>query len=221
VSVIEAVVFDMDGVLIDSEPVWERVRRGFVAERGGSWPPGAQDAMMGMSTGEWSAYIATDFDLRVRLAPSEVADLVITAMKAQYAEHLPLLPGAVETVRALAARWPLAVASSAPQALIETVLDAADLRPAFRAAVSSELVPRGKPAPDVYLEAVSRLGVKPSACAAIEDSSNGLRSAAAAGMTVIAVPRPEYPPAADAMAGASVVLGSLTELTPEVIASLS
>ena len=220
VCVIEAVVFDMDGVLIDSEPVWERVRRGFVAERGGSWPGDAQDRMMGMSTGEWSAYIANDFGLPERLTPAEVAELVITAMKAQYAEHLPLLPGAVEAVRGLAASWPLAVASSAPQALIETVLDAADLRSAFRAAVSSELVPRGKPAPDVYLEAVRRLGIKAASCVAVEDSSNGLRSAAAAGMTVIAIPRPEYPPAADAMAGASVVLGSLAELTPAVVAAL-
>src|SRR5579862_7655968 len=218
-EVIEAVVFDMDGVLVDSEPVWERVRRKLVAERGGRWPDDAQDRMMGMSTAEWSRYISEEFG--VSLAPERVAELVITAMKAEYQAHLPLLPGAVEAVRALSGRWRLAVASSAPKSLIEAVLDAAGLRPAFAASVSSEEVTRGKPAPDVYLEATARLGVPPQGCAAVEDSSNGLRSAAAAGLTVIAVPRPEYPPSADALGQARVVLGSLTELTPAVIDGLA
>ena len=215
---IEAVVFDMDGVLIDSEPVWERVRRAFVADHGGRWPDDAQDRMMGMSTAEWSAYISHDFGLRVP-AP-RVAELVIAAMAAEYQAHVPLLPGAVEAVRALSARWPLAVASSAPKSLIEAVLDLSGLRPAFAAAVSSEEVPRGKPAPDVYLEAAARLGIPPAACAAVEDSSNGLRSAAAAGLTVIAIPRPEYPPAADALALARLVLPSLNVLTPHTIEAL-
>jgi HAD superfamily hydrolase (TIGR01509 family) len=218
VHVIEAIVFDVDGVLIDSEPVWERVRRKFVADHGGRWAQDAQDRMMGMSTAEWSAYLSEDFGLR--LAAPQVAELVIAAMAAEYRAHLPLLPGAVEAVRSLSARWPLAVASSAPKSLIEAVLDASALRPAFAAAVSSEEVPRGKPAPDVYLEATKRLGVPPAASAAVEDSSNGLRSAAAAGLTVIAVPRPEYPPAEDAIKRARVVLGSLTSLTPEVVAAL-
>ena len=218
VGVIEAVVFDMDGVLIDSEPVWERVRRKFVADHGGRWAEDAQDRMMGMSTAEWSAYMSEDFGLR--LPPAQVAELVIAAMAAEYQAHLPLLPGAVEAVRSLSARWPLAVASSAPKSLIEAVLDASALRPAFAAAVSSEEVTRGKPAPDVYLEATRRLGVPPVASAAVEDSTNGLRSAAAAGLTVIAVPRPEYPPAEDAIKQARVVLGSLTSLTPEVVAAL-
>jgi HAD superfamily hydrolase (TIGR01509 family) len=217
---IEAVVFDVDGVLIDSEPVWERVRRQFTADHGGRWPDDAQDRMMGMSTGEWSAYISTDFGLSEALPPARVADLVIAQMAAHYERHLPLLPGAVDAVRALAGRWPLAVASSAPAALIAVVLDASGLRPLFAAAVSSEEVPRGKPAPDVYLEAAARLGVPPGACAAVEDSSNGLRSAAAAGMAVIAVPRPEYPPAADALAGARVRLGALTELNPGTVDAL-
>jgi HAD superfamily hydrolase (TIGR01509 family) len=218
VGVIEAIVFDMDGVLIDSEPVWERVRRKFVADHGGRWAEDAQDRMMGMSTAEWSAYMSEDFGLR--LPPPQVAELVIAAMAAEYQAHLPLLPGAVEAVRSLSARWPLAVASSAPKSLIEAVLDASALRPAFAAAVSSEEVSRGKPAPDVYLEATRRLGVPPVASAAVEDSTNGLRSAAAAGLTVIAVPRPEYPPAEDAIKQARVVLGSLTSLTPEVVAAL-
>ena len=211
-------MFDVDGVLIDSEPVWERVRRKFVADRGGRWPDDAQDRMMGMSTAEWSAYMSEDFGLRI--APREVAQLVIAAMTAEYQAHLPLLPGAVDAVRALSARWRLAVASSAPKSLIEAVLDASGLRSAFAAAVSSEEVARGKLAPDVYLEAAARLGVPPAAGAAVEDSSNGLRAAAAAGLAVIAVPRPEYPPAADAIQRARVVLDSLTELTAETIAAL-
>jgi HAD superfamily hydrolase (TIGR01509 family) len=216
--VTDAVVFDVDGVLIDSEPVWERVRRGLVAQLGGCWPDDAQHRLMGMSTGEWSAYMSADFGLR--LTPEQVAEQVTAAMAAEYERHLPLLPGAAGAVRALAARWPLAVASSAPRSLIEVVLDASGLGPAFAAAVSSEEVPRGKPAPDVYLAAAARLGVAPTACAAVEDSSNGLRSAASAGLAVIAVPRPEYPPAADALARARVVLGSLTELTPDTVAAL-
>jgi len=218
VCVIEAVVFDCDGVLIDSEPVWERVRRKFVADHGGRWAKDAQDRMMGMSTAEWSAYMSEDFGLR--LSPRQVADQVIEAMAAEYQTHLPLLPGAVDAVRALSAHCPLAVASSAPRSLIEAVLDAAALRDAFRAAVSSEEVARGKPAPDVYLEAANRLGITPATCVAVEDSSNGLRAASAAGMTVIAVPRPEYPPADDALQKARLVLDSLTSLTPAAIESL-
>ena len=216
---IEAVVFDMDGVLIDSEPVWERVRRRFVASRGGRWPADAQDRLMGMSTAEWSAYISTDFG--VGLTPQQVASQVIAAMAAEYSKHLPLLPGAIDAVRSMSARWPLGVASSSPRSLIETVLATAGLLSSFAAFVSSEEVPRGKPAPDVYLAAAERLSVSPKACAAIEDSSNGLRSAAAAGFTVIAVPRPEYPPAPDALASARVVLSSLTDLTAHMITSFS
>ena len=216
---IEAVVFDMDGVLIDSEPVWERVRRRFVASRDGHWPADAQDRLMGMSTAEWSAYISTDFG--VGLTPQQVASQVIAAMATEYSKHLPLLPGAIDAVRSMSARWPLGVASSSPRSLIETVLATAGLLSSFAAFVSSEEVPRGKPAPDVYLAAAERLSVSPKACAAIEDSSNGLRSAAAAGFTVIAVPRPEYPPAPDALASARVVLSSLTDLTAHMITSFS
>jgi HAD superfamily hydrolase (TIGR01509 family) len=217
--VIEAVVFDMDGVLIDSEPVWERVRRRFVADHGGRWAADAQVRLMGMSTAEWSAYISSDFRIS-GLTPRQVAEQVIAAMTVEYSRHLPLLPGAIAAVRSLAGRWPLAVASSSPRALIEKVLATADLGSAFAAVVSSEEVPRGKPAPDVYLAAADRLAVAPTACAGVEDSSNGLRAAVAAGLTVIAIPRPEYPPAADALAAARLVLPSLTVLTPDTISAL-
>ena len=216
---IEAVVFDLDGVLIDSEPVWERVRREVVAARGGHWNPDTQDRLMGMSTGEWSAYLSSE--LGVRLSPAEVANVVIAAMAARYRSHLPLLPGAAEAVRRLGSRFTLGLASSSPRSLIDTVLDAAGLRSSFAAVVSTEEVARGKPAPDVYLTVAAALGVPPGWCAAVEDSSNGLRSAAAAGCAVIAVPRPAYPPAADALAAARLVLPSLTELTVGSLEALS
>ena len=208
---IEAVVFDLDGVLIDSEPVWEQVRRGLVAERGGHWAADAQRRLMGMSTPEWARYLSED--LGVGLPPGEVAALVTGRMAARYREHIPLLPGAADAVRRLAARWPLGLASSAPAELIETVLQAAGLSPDFQVTMSTEQVPRGKPAPDIYLAVAARLGVAAASCAAVEDSSNGLRSAAAAGLRVIAVPRPQYPPDPDALAQAGLVLPGLGALT--------
>ena len=216
---IEAVVFDLDGVLVDSEPVWEQVRRQVVAEHGGHWAPGAQRRLMGMSTGEWARYLGED--LGVRLPAEQIAALVIERMAARYTEHLPLMPGAVEAVRRLAARWPLGLASSSPPSLIETVLDAASLRSSFQTTMSTEQVSRGKPAPDIYLAVTARLGHPPERCAAIEDSSNGLRSAAAAGLHVIAIPHPRYPPDPAALEDAGVVLTSLAELTTATVSALA
>ena len=217
-AVIEAVVFDLDGVLIDSEPVWERVRRALVAERGGQWAPDAQRRLMGMSTPEWARYLGED--LGVGLPPDEVAAQVIARMAVSYREHLPLLPGAVDAVHRLAARWPLGLASSAPGVLIETVLASAGLRSYFAVTMSTEQVPHGKPAPDIYLAVAAKLGHAPAACAAVEDSSNGLRSAAAAGLHVIAIPHPKYPPDPDALAAAALILPALAGLTPAAVAAL-
>jgi HAD superfamily hydrolase (TIGR01509 family) len=216
---IEAVVFDLDGVLIDSEPVWEQVRRQVVAEHGGHWPPDAQQRLMGMSTGEWARYLSED--LGVGLPPDTVAELVIERMAARYSERLPLMPGAVDAVRRMATRWPLGLASSSPPSLIGAVLDAASLRDLFAAALSTEQVARGKPAPDIYLAVAERLGCPPQRCAAVEDSSNGLRSAAAAGLHVIAIPHPRYPPDPDALEAAALVLPGLAALTPEAVAALA
>lgn len=209
----------MDGVLVDSEPVWEKVRRRVVAEYGGRWDDDTQDRMMGMSTGEWSRYLSQDQG--VKLTPDQVAETVIGAMAEEYERHLPLLPGAADAVRRLAGRWTLGLASSSPRTLIDAVLHAAGLTGKFAATVSTEEVERGKPAPDGYLSAAAKLGVKPEHCAAVEDSSNGLRSAAAAGFAaVIAVPHEKYPPAPDALAKARLVLGGLNELTVEAVSSL-
>ena len=216
---IEAVAFDLDGVLVDSEPVWEQVRRGLVAERGGHWAPDAQHRLMGMSTPEWARYLSED--LGVGLAPEQVATVVIDRMAARYREHVPLMDGAVDAVHRIAARWPLAVASSAPATLIETVLQSAGLRSCFAVVMSTEQVAHGKPAPDIYLAVTAALGCPPPDCAAVEDSTNGLRSAAAAGLRVIAIPQAEYPPDADARAQASLVLPGLAGLTTDAVAALA
>ncbi|NNH72671.1 HAD family phosphatase [Nocardia uniformis] len=216
---LEAIVFDMDGVLIDTEPIWEEVRRGYIDELGGRWLPDTQDRLMGMSTAEWADYLSTDL-LDGTRTPAQVAEEVIDAMSARYADHLPLLPDAVDTVRRLSERFTLGLASSSPRKLIDVVLDHMGVTELFRATVSTEEVPRGKPSPDGYLEAAGRLGIAPERCAAIEDSSNGLRSAHAAGMTVIAVPHHRYPPAPDALGLAAHVADGLKNVTGELIASL-
>jgi HAD superfamily hydrolase (TIGR01509 family) len=217
--VIEAVVFDLDGVLIDSEPVWEQVRRQVVSEHGGHWAANAQQRLMGMSTAEWARYLSEE--LGAGLPPDAIAATVIKRMAARYRDRLPLLPGAAAAVRALAACWPLGLASSSPPSLIEAVLDAASLRACFAVTMSTEQVARGKPAPDIYLAVAGELGVRPQRCAAVEDSTNGLRAAAAAGLRVIAVPRPGYPPEPEALAAARLVLAGLAGLTPGAVAALA
>jgi HAD superfamily hydrolase (TIGR01509 family) len=216
--VVNAVVFDLDGVLIDSEPVWEEVRRAFVAEHRGTWQPDSQRRLMGMSTPEWAAYLSTD--LGVGLPAAQVADAVVQRVAQRYGERLPLMAGAVQAVRRVAAVWPVGLASSSPPVLIDLVVKAAGLETVFAVAVSTEEVGRGKPAPDVYLAVAERLHVAAADCAAVEDSSNGLRSAAAAGAVVVAVPHPRYPPDPDALATADLVLGGLDELTVDALRSL-
>ena len=205
-------MFDLDGVLLQSEEVWDSVRERYVRERGGRYDADVQRAMMGMSAPEWSAFLAEDAG--VPGTPEQINADVVDLMLAAYARELPLVSGAVEVVRRIAAAFPLALASSSNRAIFEEVLQLAGIAGCFQATVSSEEVPRGKPAPDVYLEAARRLGVAPERCAAIEDSHSGIRSAYAAGMRVIAIPNPCYPPDAEALGLADVVLESLDQLTP-------
>jgi len=212
--VIAAVVFDLDGVVVDSEQVWDEVRERLVHERGGRWSDSAQADMMGMSSPEWSSYMHEELGLAE--PPEQINDEVVRRMLVRYQEDLPLIYGAVPAVERLAAAGlRLAVASSSNRPLIDAVLERAGIAALFAATVSSEEVARGKPAPDVYLEAARRLGVEPARCAAVEDSSNGLRAAHAAGMRVLALPNAHYPPEPDALALAHVVLASPAELSLE------
>jgi HAD superfamily hydrolase (TIGR01509 family) len=215
--VIEAVVFDLDGVLIDSEQVWVAAREQLVRERGGRWHDGDQRDMMGMSSNEWSRYMHDELELAE--PPEEINNEVVRRMSDLYREHMPLLPGAREAVARLAGRWPLGLASSSNRPIIELVLELAGLTGCFRVTVSSEEVGRGKPAPDVYLEAARRLGCAAERCAAIEDSHNGIRSANAAGMCVLAIPNRDFPPDGEALALADRVLESLDELTVETVSA--
>ena len=212
---IEAVVFDLDGVLVDSEHVWDAARKELAAEEGRPWPEHASRDMMGMSSLEWSRYMHDVVGLPE--PPEEISAKVVRRLEEIYRHELPLIDGAVEAVERLEERWPLALASSSNRELIDLVLELSGLTSYFLATVSSEEVPRGKPAPDVYLEAARRLGVAPSRCAAVEDSENGIRSAKAAGMRVLVIPNPRYPPGEEALALADEVLRSIDELTPETI----
>lgn len=214
----DAVIYDLDGVLADSEQLWNDAKRELVEEAGGQWREEAPGDMMGMSSPEWSAYMRDQ--LGVPLELDEVNREVVRRIEELYREHLPLLPGAVQSVRAVAAEWPVGLASSSNREIIDLFLSESGLRDAFAAAVSSEEVERGKPAPDVYLEATRRLDVAPAECVAVEDSSNGLRAAHAAGMRVIAVPNPHYPPQRDAVELAASVVRGVAEVTPELIRSL-
>jgi HAD superfamily hydrolase (TIGR01509 family) len=213
--VIDAVVFDLDGVLVDSEEIWDRAREQLAKERGGRWHDSAQRDMMGMSSKEWSRYMHDVIGLEE--PPEEINREVVRRLTELYGEHLPVIAGAKEAVERLAARWPLGLASSSNRELIDLVLELLGVRALFRATVSSEEVARGKPAPDVYLEAARRLGVEPTRTAAIEDSHNGMLAAKAAGMRVIAIPNSHFPPGADALSAADVVLASPAELTAEAV----
>ncbi len=212
---VRAVIFDLDGVILDSEQLWNEVKRRVADERGGRWLDEAPRAMMGMSSPEWSAYMHDR--LAVPDEPEEINRAVVAGMHDALAADLPLLAGAREAVTAIGERWPLALASSSNREIIDRVLALAGLAEAFRATVSSEEVARGKPAPDVYLDAAAKLEAEPGECVAIEDSANGIRSAAAAGMAVVAVPNPHYPPEPEALELATATVESVAEVDPALV----
>ena len=214
-DVIQAVVFDLDGVLLDSERLWDQARREVAIQHSGHWRADATAAMLGMSSVEWSRYMRDTLD--VDLPPDPIVDLVVANLLEHYRHRLPLIPGATEAVQRIGRRWPLALASSAGRPVIDVVLAIAGLQQQFQATVSSEEVRRGKPAPDVYLEAAFRLGQPPVACAAVEDSGNGIQSALAAGLAVVAIPNRDYPPPGNVLARAQIVINSLADLTEELV----
>jgi HAD superfamily hydrolase (TIGR01509 family) len=207
----KAVVFDLDGVLLESEQVWNEAKRELVEERGGSWSEGAARDMMGMSSPEWAAYLRDELGLDMDTAA--ISDDVVARLEAIYRERLPWIEGAREAVERAAAALPIGLASSSNREIIDLFLDLSGLRELFDVTVSSEEVERGKPAPDVYLEAVRRLGVRPEDSVAVEDSENGIKAAKAAGMRVVALPNPAYPPGPEALDLADAVIGSPAELS--------
>ena len=214
---VAAVAFDLDGVLIESEQTWDEARRAVVIDAGGHWGAGATRDMMGMSAPEWSRYMHDT--LGVPLSDADIDERVVQRVLDAYARDLPVLAGATTAVARLGARWPLALASSSNRVVIEAALRGLHLDHAFRVVVSSEEVPHGKPAPDVYLAAAQQLGVPADQMVAVEDSANGIRSAVSAGMRVVAIPNTEFPPPASVLSMASVVLASLDELTATVVVS--
>ena len=212
---IEAVIFDLDGVLLQSEEVWDEVREQLARDKGGKWHSLASRDMMGMSSPEWSRYMSEKLGLP--MTPEQINEEVVRRMEAAYSARLPLISGAQEAVQRMAARWPLGLASSSNRPLIDRALQEAELTDLFQATVSSEEMKRGKPHPDVFQEVARQLKVEPSHAAAIEDSHNGVRSADAAGMAVILIPNAAFPPGEEARALAGAILEDLNELTVELI----
>jgi HAD superfamily hydrolase (TIGR01509 family) len=213
-----AVVFDLDGVLLESEPLWSATRREVAETLGGRWTPQAEQAMKGMSSPEWSGYMQRELD--IARSSEEIVGAVLGRMTERYRKSLPVVDGAGAAVERLAASWPLGLASSSNRALIDLVLELADWSTHFDVTVSSEEVGRGKPAPDVYLEAARRLKTATRSCVAIEDSGSGIRSAAAAGMHVIALPGPEAPLELEELGLTATVLASPAQLAVEVVEPL-
>lgn len=216
---IEAVAFDLDGTLIESERRWEAARQEVTESAGGHWREDAQPSMMGLSTPEWIAYMQRE--LGVRLEADEIRKGVLERISASYRERLPLIDGAAEAVRQLAVRWPLCVASSSPRELIELVIELAGLEDAFAAVVSAEEVARGKPSPDVYLRACELLRTAPASTAAIEDSGAGVRAAVAAEMPVVVIPGTEFPPDPAVLDEADLVLDSIRELDADAVETVA
>jgi HAD superfamily hydrolase (TIGR01509 family) len=213
------VVFDMDGVIVDSEPLWVRARKDLVREAGGQWLPEAETAMMGISSDRWSAYMRDRLGLQA-MAPGQIRDEVIGRMVAMYGAGVPLMPGARDAIEATGQRWRLGLASGSDRVLLDTVLEATGLRERFAATISGQEVTAGKPDPLIYQAVCRRLGADPHSCLAIEDSGSGIESALAAGMSVVAVPRPGFEPDPGVLARATAVLPDLTRLTADLVDSV-
>lgn len=205
----------MDGVIVESEELWDKARESLVKETGGRWGANSQQAMMGMASHEWSVYVRDE--LQVPMSAEDISREVVGRLEALYREDLPLIEGAAEAVRAAAELWPIAIASSSNRELIDLIADLAGIADVLTTTVSSEEAGRGKPAPDVFLATAEKLGVDPANCVVIEDSSNGIRAGVAAGMKVIAIPNKDFPPSQDALNLATLVLDRVADITNQTI----
>jgi len=215
---IDAVVFDVDGLLLQSEEIWDGARRDLADEAGVGWPADATEAMMGMSAPEWSHYMHEEIGLP--MDPDAVNAAVLSRIERRYRRELPWIRGARDALVRIAGRRPVGLATSSNREIVDLFVERGGLEELIAVMVSSEEVGAGKPEPDVYLEATRRLGVDPRRAAAVEDSTNGLLSAAAAGLKVIAVPNPAHPPEAEGLRVADVVLDSIGDLSPDVVERL-
>jgi beta-phosphoglucomutase-like phosphatase (HAD superfamily) len=214
-----AVLFDLDGVLVDTEPWWQEVRVEFAVRHGRRWDHDDQAAVMGANSREWAEIMQRRLDLD-DIPVDTILDEVVDGVVSRYRQSPPPLIGdAPSQVRRIAADLPVAIASSSHPAVIDAAVDALGLRATLAATVSSDEVPAGKPAPDVYLRAASLLDAEPARCLVVEDSLNGVRAGRAAGMTVVLIPNPSVPPAGNAADLADVVLVRLADLHPERLPS--
>ena len=212
---IQAIIFDMDGVLVDSEVYWEQSRFEFAKDRGKSWTDEFQREAMGQSTIGWATVMKNRLDL------SETTDSIIAEMKARviahYEQQMPARPGALEAVELAAKHYQVGLASGSPTDIIQRVMQLTGLDQVFETIVYGDTVPRGKPAPDIYLEAMKRLGVNPDVTLGIEDSANGIHALKAAGMYSIAAPSPDYPLPSDIVALADAHIREMTEFSPDMV----
>jgi HAD superfamily hydrolase (TIGR01509 family) len=218
-SLITTVVFDMDGILIDSEVLWRQVREEFAADNGLVWSAEDQESTMGCNTRMWSRIMVDRLQLQTRLGMDDAA--IATEIKARllckYEQHLPERAGAVAAVHRIAARYKVALASGSPNELATFVMKATGLDKVFLAATYGDDVVHGKPAPDIYLDVLAKIGVAPEHAVGIEDSGNGIRSLKAARMGIVAAPGPEFPLGEEVLALADVRIHEMSELSLELI----
>lgn len=215
-----AVIFDLDGVLVDAEIWWDEVRIEFAHRHGRTWTEADRAAIMGANSVGWSTTMRERLRLH-ELAREAIEDEVVDAMEERYrVAGAPRIEGAVEAVRRVSEALPVAVASSAPMSIIRAAVGSLGIAGLFGAILSSDEVMAGKPAPDVYLLAAERLGVDPAACLVVEDSLNGVLAGRAAGMVVALVPNRAIPPAPGAREAASIVLDRIDQVDPRRLSGL-
>lgn len=208
----------MDGLLVDSEPCWHQARVRLAQEAGKSWTESDHQVVMGVSTPEWASYMLKRLELDMTAA--ELVERIVANMQEIYRQRIPFLPGAIQAVHLVSSRYLTGLASGSHRSLIETVLNDPYMQGRFRVVVSSDALPHGKPAPDIYLEAARLLGISPENCLCLEDSKNGILAGVAAGMKVIAVPDPRYKPPDEILHQADIVLSSLEHFSLELVGQL-